>query len=72
MLFLTQKSVASPIGVDNYNSKGLPSGLGTGKCYSGKGGLLLCKLYLHLLSSPIKFCQQIVSAVDNLKDVCNF
>lgn len=72
MLFLNQKTVISPVGVDDYNSKGLPSGLGTGKCYSGKGGLLLCKLYLHLLSLPVKFCQQILSTVDKLKDVCNF
>ena len=38
----------------------------------GKGSLLLCKLYLHLLGSPVKFCQQILSTIDKLKDVCNF
>lgn len=67
-----QVAVTSPVRVEGYSRKELPSSLGTGQWSLAKQVLYCVKLCLHLLSSPMKFCKHILSTVDKFKDVCHF
>lgn len=67
-----QVAVTSPVRVDGYSRKELPSALGSCQWSLAKQVLDCVKLYLYLLSSSVKFCKHILSAVDKFKGVCNF